>query len=80
MRLSTNPDDAGYANWKRFIYKNGFPKVYLDGALFSDVLTADTDEGFIEIVKHGSDGKVVITYEGNVATTIRYGHVRIVHE
>jgi len=75
MRISATCGDEGYENYRLTKYFGC--KVYLDGALFKEVMAADAEEGYIEIIKRGSDGKMVIAHDGNVATTRRYGHVRI---
>jgi hypothetical protein len=65
-RISVNPQDAGYLNYRNIIAGGDEPVVYVNHEEIKLCLTADPAEGFVECVRR-SKGNVVI--HGNVAQT-----------
>jgi hypothetical protein len=71
MRISTNPDDLGYA-----AHQKQKIKVFLDDVEMKDVETADDDEGIVIVAARDKDG-AFITSGDEFVTEVKYCTVRI---
>jgi len=70
MRVSADPDDAGFINF------HGDHVVYLDNRLVNDCVTADEDLGFVEVFERDKDNRFIAC--GNkVQTCKKFGVVVI---
>lgn len=77
VRMSCEPDDAGYVPWGMARGDGKIVKVWLDGVEQKQCITADESVGMVK--------RVLLTPAGNVAvgndevlTEVVYGDVRIV--
>jgi hypothetical protein len=74
MRVSSDPFDAGYANWRQMGQRT---RVFLDGIERNGVMVADEEERMIVMVKRGEDGNILLSTNGKVLTETLYGAVRV---
>lgn len=78
MRLSTNPADRSYPDWRAKHRQNRIT-VYLDGIEARNVFEADEDEGYVERAAVNLNGDLI--FHGEDVARIRLtGEVRIVLE
>lgn len=74
MRISADPQDAGYVNYRQFHRA----RVFLDGAEVFYVLTADEEEGVIVRYKRDPAGQFMFDKSGlRVARERCRGTVRV---
>jgi hypothetical protein len=71
MRVSANETDPGYVADRQFF------RIFLNGDGLRGVMTADDDQGFVEVVCHDDHGRVAYTTDGLIQTKILRGKVRI---
>lgn len=79
MRSSVDRSDPGFAN---FLRHGGFKRkwhIFVDGRIIPRVVTADEEQGYVEIYKQDQDGQYVL--DGDQIKRERiYGHVKILHD
>lgn len=74
MRISVDKRDRGH----RFDINMKRVRVYLEGDLFTRAVTADEEEGLIVALKHGPDGRPVVSDDGkNLVLEVLRGEVKI---
>jgi len=74
MRISINPNDPGYVNFRRFCRA----RVFLDDVEIRDVLTADEEKGEVDVVCKDRFGNVQLNKDtGFVVHEIVTGDVRV---
>lgn len=80
MRISADRADPGYANFEASMAAEKKPIIYLDGVKQEDVITADTDQGFIVVLGTDDAGGILRDpKDSNAVLTIRKeGRVSVV--
>lgn len=58
MRISVDPSDRGYSNWRPELA--GHVRAFLNGRKIEDVVTADEEEGTVIRHKRTADGFLVV--------------------
>lgn len=79
MRVSVKKTDTGYGIFSSARDANGIIRVSLDGSEISrDCVTADDDEGLVEVLARDDSGEFVLTPDGeSIETKILNGKVEI---
>jgi len=73
MRVSADPDDPGFNPKQKLGPAN---KVWLDGVLCTRVMTADDEQGFVEVLDSNEHGNAYIK-DGKPAICRKHGVVKI---
>ena len=66
MRISSNSSDPGYLQYLVCEKTGRWPLIFLDGVKVMDVLTADSDKGFLIRAVTDDVGNVVLDETGEV--------------
>lgn len=79
MRVSTQPEDRGFAAWRAAKKRGVTYDVFLNGALLHGVITADNKTGFVTTVQYAADGKSVVINSSRTGCKMirRHGSVEI---
>ena len=80
MRISVTKGDPGYIGSISETLNDPIRKarITLDGAPIRHVITADEEEGFVEVLMHDENGRYLADGNGGTATEIKRGTVRII--
>lgn len=76
MRVSVDPNDAGYPRWRFALLENRRTVVFLDDAEIKGVTTADEEEGLAIVLALDAAGQLIIE-DGAIKMETRRGRVRI---
>lgn len=78
MRISCVKGDAGYTIYRDVTLNNQVPHVFLDDKPVTEVLTADTVEGFVLRYRTDFYGRIVgNSSTGEAETEVLYGVVTV---
>ena len=79
MRLSSDKDDAGYADWCHLNGDGKDVKIYLDGVLQKETTMADDETGEVRRFVRTVEGNLAMGHDEFLTETVK-GKVEIVIE
>ena len=66
MRISSDPNDPGYRQYLACEETGRWPLIFLDGIKMMDVLTADSDKGFLTRAVVDNGGIIAVDETGEI--------------